>query len=116
MLLAMALQAAMAGDAKLAIERYRKLTAAETQCVRDPSSTDITVCGRRRADRFRAPLVVHDAGDPMWEAAGAERERLLARTSNCREKSTFLVGCGSVGVRVTAGGGRNGIELRPMAQ
>jgi hypothetical protein len=116
MWLALALQAAIGGPEAPAVDRYRTLTAAEIGCVRDPGSTDITVCGLRNADRYRAPLVVHDAGNPMWEPVAAERERYLARSSNCREKSSFLVGCGFAGVSVTTGGGREGIEMRPMAK
>lgn len=117
MWLALALQAAIAGNADvLSGDRYRALTAAEPRCRYDPNSTDITVCGLRRADRYRVPFVTHDAGDPRREPVMAERERYLARTSNCQEKSTFLIGCGSMGVSVKAGGGRDGPELRPMAK
>jgi hypothetical protein len=116
MWLALALQAAASGNADAAIDRYRELTAPEVRCVYDPQSTDITVCGLRSADRYRVPFAIHEAGDPLWEPVGAERERYLARTSNCQEKSTFLVGCGSVGVSVKAGAGREGITLRPMAK
>lgn len=117
MWLALALQAAAVdGAGEPALDRYRALTTAEPRCIVDPQSTDITVCGLRRADRYRVPFVIHEAGDPLWEPAMAERERYLARSDNCREKSTFLVGCGSWGLSVTAGGGRDGVALRPMAK
>ena len=44
-----------------------------------------------------------------------QRERLLARTNNCREKSAFLVGCGAAGISVSS---RTGVSLsgeRPIA-
>lgn len=115
MWLVLALQAATP-SAESAIDRYRALTAAESRCVRDPRSTDITVCGLRNADRFRAPFAVHEAGNPLWEPVPAERQRYLARSDNCREKNLFLVGCGSFGLSVTTGGGRDGVELRPLAR
>jgi hypothetical protein len=90
--------------ASAAVARYRILTSVTPACSH-PDGDDVVVCGRRTADRYRAPLVVHDAGDPMYEGVPAERERLFARTDNCQEKSVFLVGCGSVGVKATAGAG-----------
>ncbi len=84
--------------------RYRAMTSATPACSH-PDGDDVVVCGRRSADRYRAPLVVHDAGDPMYEGVPAERERLFARTDNCQEKSLFLVGCGSAGVKATVGAG-----------
>ncbi len=115
MWLILALQAAVP-SAEAAVDRYRELTTADPRCVRDPRSTDITVCGLRNADRFRAPFTVHEAGDPMWEPVANERQRFLARTDNCQEKNLFLVGCGAFGLSVTTGGGRDGVELRPMAK
>ncbi|HEU0066060.1 MAG TPA: hypothetical protein VFQ57_02340 [Sphingomonas sp.] len=85
----------------LAVARQR--LAAEQRCVVDPDSTDITVCGRRHADRFRVPLVVRDAGDPRYETVAAERARLQAPTNPIRELSPFLVGGGMVGASVGVG-------------
>ena len=104
-------QAALADDS---LERYRKETAAGPHCEGAATTGDIIVCGRRRADRYRLPLIEYDAGDPRAEAVPAERERLLARTTNCEEKSIFLVGCGMTGVSVGTGGVRLGGE-RPIA-
>jgi hypothetical protein len=62
-----------------------------------------------------APLTVIDPNDPRHEGVPAERERMLARTNNCQEKSTFLVGCGAAGVSVST---RSGVSLmgeRPIA-
>ena len=82
-------------DSLLTAARAR--TSAEQRCVIAPDSTAITGCGLRRADRYRVPFVVHDAGDPAHEPVPLERQRLLARTDNCEELSTFLVGCGAFG-------------------
>lgn len=101
-------------NADAALARYYDKTTAGPRCAAERDSTDITICGRRNADRYRVPLVEHDAGDPKYQGVPAEREQLLARTSNCEEKSVFLVGCGKVGVSV----GTNGVELggeRPLA-
>jgi hypothetical protein len=108
------LLAAATPDVVLA--RYRELTAAEPRCERSATTTDVTVCGLREADRFRVPFVIHDAGDPLHEAAMDERDRYLARTDNCEELNLFLVGCGAFGLSVTAGGGRDGVEVRPLAE
>lgn len=107
--------AANNSPADAAIAHYQDLTDAAPACGR-PDGDDIVVCGRRAADRYRAPLVVHDPGDPMHEGVSAERDRLLARTSNCAEHRAALVGCGFVGVttKVGAGGVHFGGE-RPLA-
>jgi hypothetical protein len=97
-----------------ALAHYQAVTAAAPQCHRDLDTTDITVCGRRAADRYRLPLIEHTAGDPKYEGAPLARELLLARTSNCQEKTIFLVGCGKVGVGVGTGGVTFGGE-RPLA-
>ena len=114
MLVLLLAQAASADAAALA--RYRELTAAEVRCPRPADTTDVTVCGLRHADRFRVTFVVHEAGDPRHEPAMAERQRYLARTDDCEEKSLFLIGCGGFGLSATVGGGRDGIDVRPLAK
>jgi hypothetical protein len=91
-----------AAAAQTAVTQYQALTSAAPVCSR-PNGDDVVVCGRRAADRYRAPLIVHDPGDPMYEGVPAERERLFAKTTNCEEKSVFLTGCGSAGVAATVG-------------
>lgn len=105
---------AAADDAAL-LARVTALTAAERPCVINRESTDITVCGRRDADRFRVPFIVHDAGDPRHESVGAERERLLHRTNPVQDLSPFLVGGGMAGVTASTSGGVGGIRDRPIA-
>jgi hypothetical protein len=97
-----------------AMARYREKTAVVPRCAAAGEPDEVTVCGRRAADRYRVPLIERDADDPKNEGVPMERERMLARTSNCQEKSVFLVGCGKVGVSV----GTAGVSLageRPLA-
>ena len=97
-----------------AMVRYREKTAVTPRCAVAGDADEVTVCGRRAADRYRVPLIERAADDPKNEGVPMERERMLARTSNCREKSVFLVGCGKVGVSV----GTAGVSLageRPLA-
>ncbi len=98
------------------VEGARAMLMGERRCVVDPHSTDVTVCGLRRADRFRVPFVEHDAGDPRHEAVMAERVRLLARSNPVKDLSPFLVGGGHAGVSVTANAaGVKGAGLRQPA-
>lgn len=85
------------------IATARQRLAAERRCVVDPDTTDITVCGLRRADRFRVLFVVRDPGDPRFETVAAERARLQAPTNPSKELSPFLVGGGMAGVSVGIG-------------
>lgn len=83
-------------------------TAAERSCAADPQGTDVTVCGRRHADRFRVAFVVHDPGDPRYRGVPAKREALLHRTNAIQDKSYFLVNTGHAGARVTVAFGGPG--------
>lgn len=112
-LLLLAVQSTASVDA--ALKSYREKTRVTIRC-EGARGDEVVVCGRRNADRYRVPLIEPDAGDPKHEGVPAERERLLARTNNCQEKSAFLVGCGKVGV--TASVGANGAKVggvRPIA-
>ena len=92
------------------IATYHDLTRAALRCAA-PSGDEVSVCGRREADRYRVPLVERD---PERDVVPLERERLLARTSNCEEKRLFLTGCGMAGVTVSTAGSHLGGE-RPIA-
>lgn len=97
------------------LAQERAVTRADPQCTAPTDWREVTVCGRRRADRYRVPLIEVDRDDPANEGVPAERERLLARTSNCREHRAFLVGCGMAGVTAST---RHGVTLageRPLA-
>ena len=99
------------------VSAARARTAADTRCP-ETNTTDVTVCGLRRADRFRVPFVVVDPGDPAHEGVPAERERLLHRTTPIQDMGPFLVGGGMIGVGVTVGNGKSGAQvagLRPPA-
>lgn len=110
--LMMAMQAAPDLDAGMA--RYRTATSGAVDC-RAAAPGEIVICGRRAADQYRAPLTVIDPNDPKNEGVPAERERLFARTNNCQEMSTFLVGCGMAGVSVSTRSGVSLIGERPIA-
>ena len=86
------------------IAKAGEMTAAEHRCVPDPDSSDITVCGLRNADRFRVPFIVHDDGDPRYEAVAAERQRLLHRTTPVQDMGPFLVEGGMAGMSVGTAG------------
>ncbi|APX67231.1 hypothetical protein V3I01_14485 [Sphingomonas sp. gentR] len=81
------------------VAKTRRLTSVETRCVYDPNATDITVCGRRNADRFRIPFEISpEPGDPRHEGVMEERTRLLARSTPVKDLSPFQVGGGFAGV------------------
>ncbi len=99
------------------VATYETMTRVEPRCARPAAGTEIIVCGRRRADRWRVPYLLKDAGDPSIQNVAAERAALIPTTTPCREHSIFLVGCGKgVGLSVsTAIGGGSGVKLRPLA-
>jgi len=110
--------AGQSAGAQAALVHYRAVTAVGPHCEIAGSGTDITVCARRNADRYRLPLIEPTPGNPKTQDVPGEREQLFARTSNCQEKSLFLVGCGKVGVGMKAGfgpGGIYGAQVRPLA-
>jgi hypothetical protein len=115
MLVAVAfLLGAQAADADTLMANAQKRTDGVVRC-EAPKGDDVTVCGRRQADRYRVPLITHAAGDPDHETVMAERQRLQAPTNNCQEKSLFLVGCGSAGVSASTSGGVQLEGERPLA-
>ena len=105
----------LAQDSGAMLDRAKAMLSAEQHCtVQD--TTDVTVCGLRRADRYRVPIVVHDPGDPAHEGVPAERERLLARSNPVKDLSPFLVGGGMAGVKATVNAsGTHADTLRPLA-
>lgn len=110
--------AGQSADAEAALANYHAVTAVGPHCEAAANPSDITVCARRTADRYRLPLIETDPGNPRTQDVPGERERLFARTSNCQEKSVFLVGCGMVGAGAKASFGPDGIHgarLRPLA-
>ena len=87
---------------------YREATRAETPCDRAKAAGEVTVCGRRDADkRYRVPLTTI----PVRDQVHREREALLAdRTPKCG-RQLMLTDCGMVGVTMTSGGA--GTSLKP---
>ena len=114
-MIALALLSAGIGDDVATLVTRSAAVIAGERCVHNPNATDITVCGRRQADRFRVPFIVHDAGDPKHEAVWVERDRLLNRTNPVQDLSPFLVGGGMAGVTVNSSSGVSGTTGRPLA-
>ncbi len=101
------------------LDSYWAHTRADIQCTNPNPGDEIMVCGARKADRYRVPLIGYELGDPRGETVEAERERLQHRTTACQDRGPFLIGCGFVGVTGHASFGAAGIgtpTLRPMAR
>ena len=90
-------------DPAALVSRAHTLTSAEHRCVQNADSSDVTVCGLRRADRFRVPFAVHDPGDPRHEGAWEERARLISPKTPVQDMGPFQVGGGMAGVSATVG-------------
>jgi len=99
----------MIADVEAMVAKAHALTAPERGCG-VVQRTDVTVCGRRAADRFRVPFTGYDPGDPRGETVSGERLRLLNRTNACQDRRAIMVDCGFVGARFTTGG-RDGTHL-----
>lgn len=97
--------------------RTRDVSGVQTRCVYNPNATDITVCGRRNADRFRYPFDFEpEPGDPRHEGVPQERTRLMARSNSVKDMSPFQVGGGHAGVTIdTNPRGGGGVKLRKPA-
>ena len=112
----MALPAAAEQSPLLA--RYEALTAVSPRCSAPQPGREILVCGRRRADRWRVPYLLKEAGDPSIQDVWDERNALLPTRTPCQDHSIFLVGCGKgVGFSATLGlgPGVNPVRVRPLA-
>ena len=92
------LSAAPIEDAATLIARSATVIAGE-RCAPDANKTDITVCGLRRADRFRVPLVTRTV-DRRDQVADNRAALVHARTA-IEERGPFLVGGGAAGATVT---------------
>ena len=101
----MLLLLAMPDDAFAA---YRAATRAEPPCPRTTTPGEVTVCGRREADRrYRVPLTTI----PVRDQVPRERAALLEdKIAHCG-RTLMVQGCGMVGVTMTSGGA--GTTLRP---
>lgn len=97
------------------IEAYLEKTSANPRC-KAAVGDEISVCGRREADRYRVPFVSPQLpGDPKTTNVHEERGRLVARQSACAQKGALPYGCGMVGVKVSTRIGSGKVEYRPLA-
>ncbi len=99
------------------IENAQAKLSVVTRC-RAPSGNEITVCGRRAADKWRVPYIGYDVGDPRSETVTGERNRLASEPPVRCGSGAQLRNCGSVGVSVGTSFGRSGpgkVRLRPLA-
>lgn len=89
-------------------------TTADVRCAAADAAS-VTVCGRRRADRYRVPLATHVVA--RRDDVAAERVALLHRTTPVQDLSPFLVGGGMAGVSMGIGAGASGgaVHVRPLA-
>jgi hypothetical protein len=101
--------------AETALMTYTERMTTRPNCKRARAANEIIVCGRRDADKYRVPLIVYDVGDPRAEGFWGERERLQNQTTPCQDNSTFLVGCGSVGISVSTKLDGSGPKFRKLA-
>jgi hypothetical protein len=98
------------------MDTYLDKTSAQPRC-KAAAGSDIVVCGRREADKYRVPFLIPTPGDPKTRGVPEERAMLIAQETPCESLGPFLVGCGAVGVSVsTKIGGGGKIEYRPLAQ
>jgi hypothetical protein len=96
--------------------KYQAMTRVEPRCSAPKAGNEIIVCGRRRADRWRVPFILKEAGDPSIQNVSAERNGLIPTTTPCQDNSVFLIGCGRVGVSASIGFATGqGVKLRPLA-
>ncbi|WP_326522921.1 hypothetical protein [Sphingomonas sp.] len=87
---------------------YREATRAERPCAEARTADEVTVCGRREADkRFRVPFVEV----PVRDLVPRERAALLEdKIERCGRELMFR-GCGMVGVTMTTSAA--GTTLKP---
>ena len=103
----------MLADVDAMLATARRMTAPERGC--ESSAADITVCGRRAADRYRVPFIGYEPGDPRGMTVAAERARLIATPDACQAKSAIMTGCGFVGARFSTGGKGTTLTGRRLA-
>jgi hypothetical protein len=101
--------------AETALMTYSERMATRPNCKSARAANEIIVCGRREADKYRAPLIVYEKGDPRAEGLWSERARIQHQTTPCEENSVFLVGCGSVGISVSTKLDGSGPKFRKLA-
>ena len=96
------------------MDTYIDKTSAQPRC-KAAAGSDIVVCGRREADKYRVPFLIPTPGDPKRRGVPEERAMLIAQETPCDSLGPFLVGCGAVGVSVSTKIDGGKIEYRPLA-
>jgi hypothetical protein len=96
------------------MDTYLDKTSAQPRC-KAAAGSDIVVCGRREADKYRVPFLIPTPGDPKTRGVHEERAARLAVKSPCESMGPYLVGCGAVGVTVSTKFGGGKMEYRPPA-
>lgn len=94
-----------------AMRAYRARTTAEPRCAQ-PVGNEVTVCGRREADRYRITFVTPQARDSV----PTERAQLLEpKVAGCGRVGQFFADCGFIGVSMTAGRAGVRVKTRELA-
>ena len=92
---------------------YRDATRAEVPCTRASTPGDITVCGRREANkRYRVPLT----SIPVRDQVHREREGLLENKMPTCGRTAITTGCGMAGVTMTHGGAGTSLKPRKLVE
>ena len=111
MLLVM-LMTSLAPDETALMAAYRERTRADLPCRTTAAQDEITVCGRREADRYRISFVGTDPRDSVPR----ERALLLKPPMNdCGRIGQTFAGCGFAGVTVSTNGSAVRMESRKLA-
>lgn len=116
MLLAMALMAQQSAVTTVLAD-YRSRTQAEIPCRTSSDQSEIIVCSRREADRYRVPFVPPNLGR---DSDAARLNRLIGDPAHqgitpCGE-GAFTVKCGKVGLTATIGfDGKVQLQQRELA-
>lgn len=90
----------------------RRATTVAVRCPEQAQAGEVLVCGRRRSDRYRLPLVGGTGGTRL-DPTPAQREAMLTPANNCEEMSVFMVGCGSLGFGLGVSSDGRSRLLRP---
>ena len=108
-MLLVTLMSVMAPDEAAVMAAYRERTRAEVPCRTTTASDEITVCGRREADRYRVSFVGADPRDSVPR----ERARLLEPPMRgCGRIGQVFADCGFAGVTVST----NGSSVRTVSR
>jgi len=92
---------------------YRAATRAEVPCARAQTPGEVTVCGRREADRrYRVPLTAI----PVRDQVLVERSRLLEDKIDRCGRTLMFQGCGFVGMTMTTNGVDTSLRPRKLAE